>query len=82
VYQERMRPTPGRIYASPLLVGGDVYYPSQYNGTFVVAARPQYKLVAHNVMGDDDPRTNACPVAHDGQLLIRNDGFLYCIGKN
>ncbi|MAD80130.1 MAG: serine/threonine protein kinase [Planctomycetaceae bacterium] len=82
VYQERMRPTPGRIYASPLLVGGNVYYPSQYSGTFVVAAKPQFELVAHNVMGDDDPRTNACPVAHDGQLLIRNDGFLYCIGKN
>jgi len=38
--------------------------------------------VAHNSMGDDDARTNACPVAFDGQLLIRNDGTLYCIGKN
>ena len=82
VYQERMRPTPGRIYASPLLAGGNVYYLSQYAGTFVVAAEPQFKLVAHNAMGDDDARTNACPVAFDGQLLIRNDGTLYCIGKN
>ncbi len=80
VYQERMQPTPGRIYASPLLAGGNLYYPSQYKGTYVVAAKPQYRLVAHNVFGDDDHRTNACPVAHNGQLLIRNDGFLYCIG--
>ena len=81
MYQQRMRPTPGRIYASPLLAGGNVYYPSQYAGTFVVAAEPEFKLVAHNVTGDD-ARTNACPVAIDGKLLIRNDGFLYCIGKN
>ena len=81
VFQERMQPTPGRIYASPLLAGGNVYYPSQHNGTYVVAAKPRFELVAHNAMRDDDLRTNASPVAHDGQLLIRNDGLLYCIGR-
>lgn len=80
MYQERMQPTAGRIYASPLLAGGNIYYFSQYEGTFVIAATPRYQLVAHNVLGDDDHRTNACPVADDGQLLLRNDGFLYCLG--
>jgi len=81
VYQERMQPTPGRIYASPLLAAGNLYYPSQYDGTFVVAATPEYQLVAHNELSDEEVRTNACPVAHEGQLLIRNDAFLYCVGK-
>jgi len=30
---------------------------------------------------DDRSSFNACPVPHDGQLLIRSDRFLYCIGK-
>ncbi len=81
LYQQRLQPTPGRIYSSPLLVGGNLYYPSQYNGTYVVAAKPTFELVAHNTV-DDDARTNACPVAHNGQLLLRNDKFLYCIGRN
>jgi outer membrane protein assembly factor BamB len=81
MYQERMSPTPGLIYSSPLLAGGNVYYPSQYAGTFVLAAQPQYKLVAHNVT-EDDARTNACLVADDAQLLLRSDRFLYCIGQN
>jgi len=80
LYQQRMQPTPGLIYASPLLAAGNVYYPSQHNGTYVVAANPRFKLVAHNSLANDDSRTNASPVAHDGQLLIRNDQYLYCIG--
>ena len=86
LYQQRMQPTPGRIYASPLLANGNLYYASQYNGTFVVAAKPQFEFVAHNAMGEGamgegEARTNACLVAHDGQLLLRNDKFLYCIGN-
>ncbi len=81
-YQQRMQPTPGRIYGSPLLANGNLYYPSQYNGTFVVAAAPEFQLVSHNVTEDTDVRMNACQVAHDGQLLLRNDKYLYCIGAN
>jgi hypothetical protein len=46
-----------------------------------VAPGPEFKLLAHNTFTDDDSRTNACPVAHNGQLLLRTDGFLYCLGK-
>jgi hypothetical protein len=47
---------------------------------YVVAAKPEFELVAHNVFEDDESRANASPVAHDGQLLLRSDGFLYCLG--
>jgi len=36
-----------------------LYYVSQRNGTYVVAAQPKFELLAHNVFDDDDSRTNA-----------------------
>jgi outer membrane protein assembly factor BamB len=81
VYQERLNPESGLIYASPILAEGKLYYVSQRHGTYVVAARPEYELLAHNVFDDDDSRANASPAASEGQLLLRNDRHLYCIGR-
>ena len=47
----------------------------------MIAAKPEFELLAHNVLKDDDSRTNASVVISDGQLLLRNDRHLYCIGK-
>jgi len=47
----------------------------------VVAPRPEYKLLAHNVFADDKSRAHASPAVSDGQLLLRSDRYLYCIGK-
>ena len=81
VYEERFKPGAGRIWSSPVLADGKLYYVSQHNGTFVVAANPKYELLAHNVFSDDDSRTNASPIVSNGQLLLRTDRRLYCIGK-
>jgi outer membrane protein assembly factor BamB len=80
VYQKRLAPASGLIYASPLLAGGKLYFVSQRKGTYVVAASPDFKLLAHNVFEDDGSRTNASPAVSDGQLLLRSDQYLYCIG--
>lgn len=82
VYQERLKPDSGLIYASPILADGKIYYVSQHNGTFVVAAKPEFELLAHNVFADDDSRMNASPAASHGQILLRNDRNVYCIGKS
>ena len=76
-------PLPGRasFYASPLVADGKVYCVSRFGGTFVVADAPMFKLLAHNKFADDDSRTNASPIAHEGSLLLRTDRYLYCIGK-
>ncbi len=79
IYEERL-PGAGRIWSSPVLADGKLYYVSQENGTYVVAARPQFELLAHNVFADDNSRTNASPVVSDGQILLRTDRRLYCIG--
>ena len=81
VYEQRLSPPSGKIYSSPILVEGKLFYVSQHNGSYVVAAKPEFELLAHNVFEDDDSRANASPVAHQGQLLLRSDRFLYCLGK-
>jgi outer membrane protein assembly factor BamB len=80
VYQERLSPAPNVIYASPLLADGRIYYVTQHHGTYVVSAEPKFRQLAHNVFADDSSRTNASPAASDGQLLLRTDRYLYCIG--
>lgn len=81
VYQERIDPRPGMVYASPVLVGDRIYYVSRQNGTFVVSAAPEYKLLAHNQIEGDDSPFQGSPAVVDGELLLRSDRYLYCVGK-
>ena len=81
VYSERLLPDSGLLYASPVLVDGKIYYVSQMNGTYVVAARPKFEQLAHNRFSDDKSRANASIAVSDGQLLLRTDENLYCIGN-
>lgn len=81
VFQDRLEPSPGRIWSSIVLADGKLYIVSQNNGTYVVAAKPKYELLAYNKFDDDNSRANASPAVVNGQLLIRTDRALYCIGK-
>lgn len=81
VYQKRLQPRSGLVYSSPTVADGKIYCVSQYNGAYVLDAGPSFKLLAHNEFANDDSRTNACPVVSNGQLLLRSDKYLYCIGK-
>jgi outer membrane protein assembly factor BamB len=80
-YEKPLDPASGLIYASPVLADGNVYYVSQRKGTYVVAAKPEFALLAHNAFEDDGSRTNGSPAVSNGQLLLRTDQYLYCIGK-
>ena len=80
VYKERLKPNSERIYASPLLADGKLYFVSRTKGTFVVEAGPKFKLLAHNVLDPDDSVFNGSPAVSNSQLLLRSDRYLYCIG--
>ncbi|MCI0361666.1 MAG: PQQ-like beta-propeller repeat protein [Planctomycetaceae bacterium] len=90
VYQERL-PRADQVYASPILADGKIYYLTRSGKTFVVAASPEFKLLATNDLrsasggglrsGDERGMFNACPVVADGRLLIRSDKYLYCIDE-
>lgn len=80
VYQERLEPAPGRIYASGVLAGGRLYYVSREMGTYVVAAKPKFELLARNVIEPDRSIFNGTPAVSQGQMFLRSDKHLYCIG--
>ena len=79
VYEERIRGA-GGVYASSLLADGRIYYVGREGRTYVVAAKPQFELLATNDLSD---RSNfdATPVAVDGRLFIRSNKALYCLEK-
>ncbi len=77
-YEERLDPSSGLIYASPLLVNDRLYYVSRENGIFVVAAKPEFKLLEHTMLEGDDSVFNASPVPlPGGSVLLRSDKYLY-----
>ena len=69
------------FYASPIRIGDRIYCVSRKSGTFIIAARPQFELLARNIISDDDSQFNGTPAVADGKLLIRSDRYLYAIGK-
>ena len=69
-----------QVYASALLADGRLYYVARNGDTFVLAAQPQFKQLAHNKL-DDDSIFNASPVVCDGALVLRSDRNLYAIRK-
>ena len=78
LYEERLDPTPDRIYASPLLANGRLYYTSREDGIYVVAAKPEFELLAHTKLEGDDSIFNASPVPlPGGAVLLRSDKYLY-----
>jgi len=79
VYQERL-PGASRVYASLILTEGKLYAVTRQRGTIVLAVGPEFKELARNDLGDSSV-FNATPVVSDGQLLIRSDQYLYCIGN-
>ncbi len=81
MYEARLEPRPGITYSSVTIADGKIYAVSQHDGTFVLAAKPEFQLLSHNEFEDDDSRTNASIVVSKGQLLLRNDKYIYCLGK-
>jgi outer membrane protein assembly factor BamB len=79
-YEQRLKPHPREVYASPLAAEGRIYYVSRQNGTYVLAARAQFELLAHNTIEGDESVFNASPVPlPDGRLLLRSDAKLHCV---
>lgn len=81
VFEESLEPSAGLVYASPLAADGKLYASSQDNGTYVIDARPEFKLLAVNMFEGDPSRVNASIAVSKNQLIMRTDKAIYCIGK-
>jgi hypothetical protein len=71
----------GRFYASPILAGDKLYAVSREQGVFVLAAGPEFRLLAHNRFSSDNGVFNATPAVSRGQLFLRSDRYVYCLGR-
>lgn len=73
-WKERMA---GNYCASPLAADGRVYFCNQEGRTTVVAAKPQFEVLAENEL---DGRFMASPAVAGGDLILRTEEHLYRIG--
>lgn len=68
----------GKYSASPVLAGGSLYLFDQDGKAKVIEAKPVYKLVATNKLGDG---CMASPAVVGDSLYVRTKSHLYRIGK-
>jgi outer membrane protein assembly factor BamB len=80
VYAERLQGS-GTLYASITLADGKIYAVGRNNGIYVLAAGPKFEVLAHNTFESDKSVFNGSPALSNGQLFLRSDKSLYCIGK-
>ena len=73
LWQERM----GEHHASLVSADGLVYFLNDEGVTRVVKPGPQFQLVAQNELGE---KCFASPAISAGQIFIRGDNHLFCIG--
>lgn len=82
VFEERLK-VAGRgdkVYASLVVADGKLVGVTRQDGAIVLAASPRFEELSRNQLGDPSV-FNATPALSNGQLLLRSDRFLYCIGK-
>ncbi|MBS0261647.1 MAG: PQQ-binding-like beta-propeller repeat protein [Planctomycetes bacterium] len=78
VYQQRL-PERGQLYASLTAAGDKLYAVTRDQGTFVLAAKPEFAVLAHNKLSDAGI-CNGSPTVSKNRLLLRTDKFLYSLG--
>ena len=75
VWQDRIE---GIFTASPVGADGKVYLASENGDTIVLQAARPPRVLARNSVGE---RTVATPAISDGQIFIRTDESIICVGK-
>jgi outer membrane protein assembly factor BamB len=74
----RKRLHPATYSGSPVLADGRIYVTNEDGLTSVLRTGPVFEVVAEN---DLDGYTLSSPAISDGQIFIRTEKFLYCIGR-
>ncbi len=86
VYRRRVEGAGGGFisrpfYASVVMVGDRLYIPSRNNGTYVIAAKTEFEQLGLNKFASDKSDFNATPAVADGNLFLRSNKFVYCVGE-
>ena len=81
LFSERTKAQKGKaFYASPILLNDKVLCLRQDGRTFVLDPGPTLKIVRENVLSDGTD-FSASPAIADGQIYLRSQTHLYCVGK-
>lgn len=75
----RLTPSEATFYASPVAADRKLFAVSRESGIYVLSAEPAFKQIANNHL--DASIFNATPAIHAGELLVRSNEYLYCIGN-
>ena len=68
-------------YGSPVLAGKFIYYTKGNGETFVLTPDKECEQVAVNKLTDEAEIFSGTPAITKGQILIRSNKHLYCIGE-
>ncbi|MBW8040783.1 MAG: PQQ-binding-like beta-propeller repeat protein [Planctomycetes bacterium] len=69
------------VYASAAAAEGRLYVVTRKIGTFVLAARPKFQIIAQNKFPSDNSDFNASPAVSNRRMFLRSNQFLYCLQK-
>lgn len=75
IWQERIG---GNFSASPVWAESRIYFVADNGETTVIAAAPEFKVLAKNALGE---KVQASPAIANRRLLIRTEGNLFCIAE-
>jgi outer membrane protein assembly factor BamB len=67
----------GNYFGSPIRIGDRIYCMSADGDCVVIAATPEFKLLARNALGEG---SRATPAVADGRLYLRTDSHLISLG--
>ena len=71
----------GSDYSSPVAADGKIYFVSRSGETYVIKASDKLEQLAVNRLTNDEEDFSASPAIDGGDLFIRSDKHLYCVGK-
>lgn len=77
-YEGGRVPVPASFTASPVAFGGKILLTSEDGDTFIVKAGPKHEILGTNSVGEP---VYASPAIADGNIIIRGERNLYCIGE-
>jgi outer membrane protein assembly factor BamB len=81
VYEERLEPSPGQIYASPVAADGKIYFTGRGGRTIVIAAKPKFERLGDNSLESNRGVFNSSPAISGSRLLLRSNRALYALGE-
>ncbi len=77
-YQQSRLPGPHNFKASPVGADGKLYLASENGDVFVLKMGPELEVIATNTLADQVFISS--PAIADGNLFLRSEKYLFCIG--